>query len=167
MSDADVLDLFATDSADRVRAHTAPSVQARLDRELVGRIRRLAQQADGSDHAQGLLTRRLEAIEQESDMERTLETNAATLALVGTVLGALHSRRWLIVPGIVTGFLLQHARQGWCPPVPLFRRRGIRTAREIATERYATKALRGDFADVPIQGDADERTRAVLAAVSH
>jgi hypothetical protein len=126
----------------------------------------LAQHADGSDHAQALLTRRLEEVEQRSDMERTLETNAATLVLVGTALAALHGRRWLILPGVVSGFLLQHARQGWCPPVPLFRRLGIRTAREIATERYAIKALRGDFADVPVRGDADERTQAVLAAVS-
>ncbi|HET9942578.1 MAG TPA: hypothetical protein VFR05_04515, partial [Terriglobia bacterium] len=41
--------------------------------------------------------------------------------------------------------LLQHAVQGWCPPVPLFRRLGIRTQREIDEERYALKAMRGDF----------------------
>jgi hypothetical protein len=45
-------------------------------------------------------------------------------------------------------FLLQHALQGWCPPVPFFRSRGVRTAREIDQERYALKALRGDFAKV-------------------
>ena len=32
-----------------------------------------------------------------------------------------------------------------CPPVPLFRRIGIRTQSEIELERYALKALRGDF----------------------
>jgi hypothetical protein len=34
---------------------------------------------------------------------------------------------------------------GWYPLMPLFRRLGIRTAREIERERYALKALRGDF----------------------
>jgi hypothetical protein len=166
MSDADVIDLFATDSADRVRAHTATAVQSRLDRDLVERIRQFAQQADGSEGGRALLTRRLEEVEQESDMERTLQANAATLALAGTILAVVHNRRWLVVPAVVTGFLLQHALQGWCPPVALFRRLGIRTAREIAAERYAIKALRGDFASVGNQGDADERARAVLEAVS-
>jgi hypothetical protein len=166
MSDADVIDLFATDSADRVRAHTATAIQARLDRDLVERIRHFAQQADGSEAGRALLTRRLEEVEQESDMERTLQANAAVLALAGTILAVLHNRRWLLVPGVVTSFLLQHALQGWCPPVALFRRLGVRTAREIATERYAIKALRGDFTAVASHGDADERTRAVLAAVS-
>jgi hypothetical protein len=166
MSDTDIIDLFATDSADRVRAHTATAVQAQLDRDLVDRIRHLAQQDDGSEGGRAALTRRLEEVEQESDMERTLQANAATLALTGTILATLHSRRWLIVPGIVTSFLLQHALQGWCPPVALFRRLGVRTAREIATERYAVKALRGDFSAFTSDGDPDERTEAVLAAVT-
>jgi hypothetical protein len=38
-----------------------------------------------------------------------------------------------------------HAVQGWCPPVPVLRRLGFRTASEIDHERYALKALRGDF----------------------
>ena len=38
-----------------------------------------------------------------------------------------------------------HAVQGWYPLLPLFRRMGIRTETEIATERYALKAIRGDF----------------------
>ena len=64
-------------------------------------------------------------------------------------------------------FLLQHALQGWCPPLPLFRRLGVRTAREIARERYALQALRGDFDDVPAPAAAPvpERVRAALAAV--
>jgi hypothetical protein len=48
----------------------------------------------------------------------------------------------------VTGFLLQHALQGWCPPVPLLRKTGVRTMREIDIERYALKALRGDFGPI-------------------
>ena len=54
--------------------------------------------------------------------------------------GALGSRRWLWLPGFVTAFLFQHAVQGWCPPVPLLRRLGVRTAREIELERSALKA---------------------------
>lgn len=41
-----------------------------------------------------------------------------------------------------------HAFQGWCPPVNLFRRLGVRTQREIDEERYALKLMLGDFAIV-------------------
>jgi hypothetical protein len=50
---------------------------------------------------------------------------------------------------LASGFLLQHALQGWCPPVSLFRRLGVRTSAEIEQERYALKALRGDFQNIP------------------
>ena len=53
-----------------------------------------------------------------------------------------------LLPGVVGGFLLQHALSGWCPPVTLLRRLGFRTAGEIHREKYALKALRGDFAGV-------------------
>jgi hypothetical protein len=36
---------------------------------------------------------------------------------------------------------LQHALQGWCPPVPVLRRLGYRTQPEIEEERCALRAL--------------------------
>jgi hypothetical protein len=36
---------------------------------------------------------------------------------------------WLLLPGVVAAFLLQHAIQ--VPPVPVFRRLGFRTQTEI------------------------------------
>ena len=54
-------------------------------------------------------------------------------------------KKWLLLSGVVLGFLFQHAVQGWCPPVPLLRQLGIRTRGEIDREKYALKALRGDF----------------------
>ena len=35
--------------------------------------------------------------------------------------------------------------QGWCPPLPVIRRLGIRTPEEISNEKTAIKYLRGDF----------------------
>lgn len=118
-------------------------VVARMERDVRGRAARPS-----------AIDARLAELDREWDMERTLETNAATLALAGTLLGAFVDRRFLVVPAAVTGFLLQHALQGWCPPVPFFRKRGIRTAHEIETERHALKALRGDYRQMPA-GDAD------------
>jgi hypothetical protein len=42
--------------------------------------------------------------------------------------------------------MLQHALQGWCPPLPFIRKRGVRTADEINAEKTALKLMRGDFA---------------------
>jgi hypothetical protein len=65
----------------------------------------------------------------------------------------------------VTAFLFQHAVQGWCPPLPILRRLGFRTASEIDTERYALKALRGDFGSIgPGPHDHDSRASHALQA---
>ena len=68
---------------------------------------------------------------------------------MGLALGATVDRKWFIFPAAVAGFLLQHALEGWCPPLPLFRRLGFRTQSEIDYERYALKSLRGDFRNLP------------------
>jgi hypothetical protein len=73
--------------------------------------------------------------------------------LTGLVLAVTASRKWLLLPAVVQTFFLQHAVQGWCPPLPVLRRLGVRTAGEINEERYALKALRGDFRYTP---SADE-----------
>ncbi len=88
---------------------------------------------------------RLQELDREWDIERAIEANAATLALVGLGLGLVHDRRWMALPALVGSFLLQHAVQGWCPPVPVLRGLGFRTADEINEKRSALKALRGDF----------------------
>jgi hypothetical protein len=101
-----------------------------------------------SDHAIDL---RLRELDEEWDIERAIQANAATLALSGTVLSMIHDRRWSILPLAVTGFLLQHAVQGWCPPVPVLRRLGFRTMHEIERERHALKAMRGDYDGLPLR----------------
>jgi hypothetical protein len=102
------------------------------------RVRHLSVQPSG-------IARRLRDLDREWDIERAIEANAATLALVGLGLGVMHDRRWMALPALVGSFLLQHAIQGWCPPVPVLRSMGFRTADEINEERTALKAMRGDF----------------------
>lgn len=93
------------------------------------------------------IEKRLGELDAEWDIERILETNASALVLGGVLLG-LRDKRWLALPAAVSAFLLQHALQGWCPPVPILRALGFRTQREIDRERYALKAVRGDFEDM-------------------
>jgi hypothetical protein len=92
-----------------------------------------------------------------------LETNASLLAFTGLALGVAHRKKWLIIPGLVLPVLFQHAVQGWCPPIPVFRRLGFRTREEIDREKYALKVLRGDFAEVSKSPQADHALEAVRA----
>lgn len=88
---------------------------------------------------------RIQELEKEWDIERSLGLNAAILAITGTVLGITVDKKWFAVPIAVAAFTGQYAIQGWNPLFPLFRKFGFRTSREIDRERYALKALRGDF----------------------
>lgn len=144
---------------------TTSRVADRTDADINARIRRQTE-ANVAYFAKGgaqAISERLRELDREWDVERLLEANAATIALTGLCLGSLVNRRWFLLPAVVGGFLLQHAVQGWCPPIPVFRRLGMRTQTEIEQERYALKAMRGDFANIP--RDGDDRTAAVLNAV--
>ncbi|GAA1683384.1 hypothetical protein AB0333_16595 [Citricoccus sp. NPDC079358] len=125
--------------SDPVRAVTPEGTQVGLDRKIKQRVESYAEASAGE------ISVRIDELEREWDIERVLELNASSLAFVGTVLGATVSRKWLLLPGVVLPFLFQHAIQGWCPPVFLFRRLRVRTRKEIELEKYALKALRGDF----------------------
>lgn len=124
--------------SDRVRNVTADAVNRDIDEA----IRRRVEAYQGRSPEE--VSRRIEELEKEWDIERVLEVNASTLALVGLALGATQDRRWFALPAVVMGFLLQHGLQGWCPPVPVFRRLGVRTREEIDREKYALRQLLDD-----------------------
>ncbi|MGZ8239300.1 MAG: YgaP family membrane protein [Methylobacter sp.] len=124
---------------DRVRRHTLPEINERIDADIDITLR----QYTGA--SRDTLTRRIAELDREWDIERALETNAASVALLSLALSKLHNRKWMWLSTGVAAFLLQHALQGWCPPVSIFRRLGIRTQGEIDREKYILKALRGDF----------------------
>src|SRR4051794_8347706 len=73
---------------------------------------------------------RLAELDREWDLDRAVAGGAAALTLTGLALTALVDRRFVALPAMVGGLLLQHAIQGRCPPVTLLRRLGFRTARE-------------------------------------
>ena len=104
-------------SAERVPTHTAEDVNRRIRQEMESRI------AYYADHPVEI-DRRLGELDREWDIERAIEANASTLALAGVALGVTSDRRWLALPALVSGFLLQHSIQGWCPPVPILRAQG-------------------------------------------
>jgi hypothetical protein len=124
---------------DRVRRHTPPEINQRIDADTDIILQRYA------GASREVLSSRINELDREWDIERALETNAATVSLLSLILARMHNRKWMWVSTGVAAFLLQHALQGWCPPVSLFRRLGIRTQGEIDREKYILKALRGDF----------------------
>jgi len=130
---------MVTAVADRVRLNTAESINESIRCATEQNVARVAQ---GGHRA---IERRLAALDQEWDIERYLETVAPMLTLTGITLGLTTNRRWFALPIVVQTFFLQHALQGWCPPLPMLRSFGIRTMEEIDEERNALKALRGDY----------------------
>jgi hypothetical protein len=144
----------------RVEFHTAPQLNDTIRQGADAEIVRL----EGASAAE--IDQRLQALDAEWDVARLLQTNASVIVLLGLALATTVNKKFLLLPAGVFGFFAQHALQGWCPPIPVFRRLRVRTQREIERERYA-KALRGDFDQVPAKGavPTSERVRAALAAV--
>jgi hypothetical protein len=139
---------------DRVPQNTAEHVNERIRRQTEANVRRYA------DLGPAAIERRLRELDAEWDVERCLETLAPSFTLAGMALGLTVSRKFFVLPFVVQSFFLQHALQGWCPPVPVLRRLGVRTQGEIDEERVALKALRGDFR----QAEGGGARRAVEAA---
>lgn len=148
-------------STARVPAQTAPEVNEEIRQKTLANV---AKYAPGG---LPVIQWRIDALDREWDIERLLEANAATATLIGLALAVLFSWWFLLLPFAVAGFLLQHALQGWCPPLPIFRRMGFRTRQEINYERYAFKNLRGDFNEVspaPPEHTTPDRAEKALAA---
>lgn len=139
---------------ERVRANTATEVNWRIDQRIEENVRFY------SDKRPEEIARRIWELEREWDIERILQTMAASFSLTGIALSLTVDRRWILLPGLVLSFLLLHAFQGWCPPVPVLRRLGVRTQEEIDRELYALKGLIGNFP----RGSEELSADAALAA---
>jgi hypothetical protein len=124
---------------ERVRANTAAQVNRRIDQQIEENVRRY------TDKSPEEIARRIWELDQEWDIERVLQAMASSFSLLGIALSLTSDRRWIVLPGVVLSFLLLHAVQGWCPPVPVLRRLGVRTRAEIDRERYALTGLIGVF----------------------
>ena len=145
--------MFAT-SHNRVRQNTSASVNQSIEDQIQQSVARCA--AEGR-HA---IDQRLAELEQEWDVERILQTNFATVVLAGTALSLGIDRRWTLLPAVAAGFMLQHVLQGWCPPLSVQRRMGVRTTSESDREKYALKALRGDFESLNKRASSSDKQAA-------
>lgn len=118
-------------SSQRIPMNTAHCAQQRIDHQTQANISYYRRAGVAA------IDNRLQELDREWDFERLLFANAGFASLMGVLLGATVNRKFFALPGIIGAFLLQHAVQGWCPSLPVYRGLGIRTAYEIDEERYA------------------------------
>lgn len=128
----------------RVAINTHPNTNASIRNNM---LRRINVYKNSSDK---ILSDNIGKLNYEWDIERVLEAKAACIILGSTIMGLKTSKKgWFLITGTAGLFLMQHALQGWCPPVPLMRKMGFRTAEEINNEKMIYKLLRDDFANKP------------------
>lgn len=142
---------------DRVRKHTAAEVLRRIDTETEQRLIEHAATPDS-------IAARLRQLDREWDIDRAIEAEASIVGLAGLTLGAMVKRQFLALPLVIGSAVFLYAFTGRYPMLPLFRRFGLRTASEIAGERYALKALRGDFAEMGKTGSDPVRSASAPSA---
>ena len=130
---------FLPSTSSRVFQSTGRKTNERIQKTTQENIDRYC----GSDSE--TISRRLEELDREWDVERMVETGASAHIILGLVLGATVDRRWFGWSFFVAGFLMAHALFGWFPALPILRRMGFRTEAEIEEERDALRILRGDF----------------------
>lgn len=126
-------------TAQRVFMRTDPLINAEIRNQTLRNLNifKNGNEMDISD--------RIKKLNEEWDTERVLEVNASLLILLSSYLGIRTSRIWFLLTGTVAVFMLQHAFFGWCPPLPIVRKWGVRTEDEIHGEKTALKFMRGDF----------------------
>ncbi len=119
---------------DRVRDHTPASVNRRIDEAARTSVARASGSAGG-------VAERLACLDREWDVDRTLMLLFPILGgvtlLTGLRKGRTRANGWLALFGVQVGFMAWHSLVGWCPPMAVLRRLGVRTQKEIAEERFA------------------------------
>jgi hypothetical protein len=146
-------------SSDAVRTHTADGVNRRIDARVEACVRQMAEQ-----HDRAAITQYLDKLEREWDLNRMVTVAASAVSVLGLVLGARDGKAWRVVSGVAAGLLLQQGLFGFGPLSELVRLMGVRTRREIDLEKFALKALRGDFERIPHEGGPLARANAALVA---
>jgi hypothetical protein len=146
-------------STDSVRTHTPEERNRKIDARVEHCVQHMAEQMD-----RPAIGRYLEKLEREWDLNRVVTVAASAVSVLGLVLAAKDGRGWKVVSGVAAGLLLQHGVFGFGPLAELVRLLGVRTRRELDLEKFALKALRGDFERIPHEGGPLARANAALVA---
>jgi hypothetical protein len=121
---------------DAVRERTSERANRRIDRQTLGAIEQVLDSPDD-------IRARLAELDREWNVDRALMLNFAILGTATATLAMRNLRTtgrlggWGALFFTQMGFLAYHAVRRWCPPMPVFRRFGVRSEHEIAAERVA------------------------------
>jgi len=131
------------------RARTTKSGECARATALEQRLACLA------DAGPGAIADRIAHLEREWSAGRMAKAALGITIVIGFALTSLLGPWWLILPAAAAVFLLQSlfARESWL--IAVFREAGYRTGCEIEHEKFALKALRGDFKHIPTVHDIE------------
>ncbi|MGM0897986.1 MAG: DUF2892 domain-containing protein [Bacillota bacterium] len=118
-----------------VNDKTPDYINQQIERETEASVNYYKRQSDDEIQA------RIEELDREWDTARLLEVNMASIALASSLLAVGANRKWAYLAGVSSAIIIQHALQGWTPPIAIFRKMGIRTIDEINREKKALKNL--------------------------
>lgn len=119
---------------DRIRERTSEASNRRIDLQTRGAI---AEVMESRDRIQA----RLAELDREWNVDRALMLNFAIVGGLSATLAMRSALRrgrfggWGVMLFTQLGFLANHAIRSWCPPLPVLRRLGFRSNREICAER--------------------------------
>jgi hypothetical protein len=119
---------------DHIRRRTPEPIKARIDHASARCVAELAERP----HLE--ISEHVAQLDKEWDVNRWGELGCAGLVLLGAAGGRLR-----IASAAAGAALLWMSLGGGGPVIWLLRRLGRRTRRELDLEKYAAKALRGDF----------------------
>ncbi len=118
--------------------------------------RKIAQKTDSNVNKYIGLSRkdidkRLDELNHEWDTERTLQANFGLVMLLSSLLGYKINKKWFALGAIASLFMLQHAIQGWCPPLTIARHLGVRTVEEINEEKESLQKILSSNPELQMQ----------------
>ncbi len=147
-------------STDQVRSHAPEEVNKRIDERVERCVRHMAEQERSE------ISRYLGKLEREWDLNRAVMVVGSAVAVLGLWLARRDGGRWRTLGEVAAGLMLQQGLVGFGPLAELVRAVfGVRTRREIDLEKFALKALRGDFERIP-KADGGPLARANAALVA-
>jgi hypothetical protein len=125
--------------SDRVRRYTPEEILRQIDEQIERNVAYYAAQSDE------VIDRRIDELKQEWSIDRYLQANVAACGFVGSALGLITGKKWILLTLAAFGFFLNHNLTGSDALALRLRRFGLRTRSEIDREIFALKVARGDF----------------------
>lgn len=101
------------------------------------------------------LTERIRSLDEEWDAEKFVSLALSGAGLFGMIMGFAGSRLWRVLTWASLPLLFLAAQEKWRPSEGILKSLGLRSRKEIYEEKYALKALRGDFQNVDSASGAE------------